>query len=194
MMKKNTKLKQIKICTWNICLGILHKMYLVKRFIKENDIDILCIQEAEIKAEDNVDLIHIPGFNLEMENTSENFKIRTITYIREGIVYERMNQFEKENAHVICIKLVHENVGLASLYRTYKLTHMTSHKTAFEEQVGILRRFLNTGANNIIMGDFNLDFKRRNDTNYHLRQLYEEMIVLEQEHQLMQLIDFTTWR
>ena len=194
MKGKNTKLKQIKICTWNICLGILHKMYLVKKFIEENDIDILCIQEAEMKAEDNMDLIHIPGFNLELENTSENFKIRTLTYIREGIVYERMNQFEKENAHVICIKLVKENINLASLYRTYKLTHLTSHKTAFEEQVGILGRFLNTGANNIIVGDFNLDFKKRNDTSYHLRQLYEEMIALEQEHQLMQLIDFTTWR
>jgi len=160
MKGKNTKLKQIKICTWNICLGILHKMYLVKKFIKENDIDILCIQEAELKAEDNMDLIHIPGFNLETENTSENFKIRTLTYIREGIVYERMNQFEKENAHVICIKLVKENINLASLYRTYKLTHLTNHKTAFEEQVGILGRFLNTGANNIIVGDFNLEHHR----------------------------------
>ena len=137
-MKNNNNTKQIKICTWNICLGILHKMYLVKTFILEHNIDILCIQEAEVKMEDNIDLIHIQGFSLEIEKTSGNFSRRSLLYIREEITYERMVRLEREDAHVICIKLLHNNIGVASMYRTYKLTHMTNYKTALEEQIGIL--------------------------------------------------------
>jgi exonuclease III len=194
MTENNIKTKQIKICTWNVCLGIFHKLQFVKTAIEENDIDILCIQEAEVKVEDNVNLLQIQGFSLEIEKTSTTFSRRTIMYIKNHISYERMSHLEKEDAHVICVKLQKYNICLASVYRTYKLTHKASHKEAIEEQIGILGALLDTGADTLIVGDFNLDYRKRNDVSYHLRHLYEEWITFEQEHQLLQMVDFATWQ
>ena len=38
----------MKIATWNVCLGLTTKKEIVSRTIVEEDIDICCIQEAEI--------------------------------------------------------------------------------------------------------------------------------------------------
>ena len=118
-MRNNTKTKQIKICTWNVCLGILHKIHLVKEFVLENNIDILCIQEAEVKTEDNMELFRIHGYSLEIEKTSEVYTKRSVMYIKDGINYQRLTANEKENAHVICIRLFGCNLNLASIYQTY---------------------------------------------------------------------------
>ena len=50
----------------------------MKKFVLENDINILCIQEAEVKANDNKELIRIQGFSMEVEKTSENFTKRSV--------------------------------------------------------------------------------------------------------------------
>ena len=101
-MKKNIVLKQIKIYTWNVCLGILHKIHLVKKSVSENDIDILCIQEAEVKANDNEELILIQGFSMEVEKTSENFTKRSVMNIKDGINYKRLSNNEKECTCEMC--------------------------------------------------------------------------------------------
>jgi exonuclease III len=113
MTENNFRTKQIKICTWNVCLGIFHKMHFVKTAIKENEIDILCIQEAEVKVEDNVNLLQIQGFSLEIEKTSSTFSRRTIMYIKDSVSYERLSHLEKEDAHIICVKLLKYNISLA---------------------------------------------------------------------------------
>ncbi len=115
-------------------------------------------------------------------------------YIKDHISYERMSHLEKEDAHVICVKLQKYNICLASIYQTYKLTHKASNKEAIEEQIGILGALLDTGADTLIVGDFNLDYRKRNDVSYHLRHLYEEWITFEQEHRLLQMVDFATWQ
>jgi hypothetical protein len=125
----------------------------------------------------------------------KNFKfLETLIYIRESINYERMSQFEKEDAHVICIKIPAENMCLASIYRTYKLTHKNSHLAAIEEQISVLNHFMLLGMDIIIMGDVNLDYKKKNDYSYHLRRIYDEWTKFEQDHQLVQTVDFVTWR
>jgi len=163
-MNKNTETKQIKICTWNVCLGILHKIQLIKEFVLEKEIDVLCIQEAEIKMDDDISLLGIQGFSLELEKTSQMYSRRTLIYIRESMNYERMSQFEKEDAHVICIKIPAENMCLASIYRTYKLTHKNSHLVAIEEQIFVLNQFMSLGMDIIIMGMSILTTKRKTTT------------------------------
>ena len=40
---------QIKIASWNLCLGLANKKDYVASMIKENKIDICCVQEIDIK-------------------------------------------------------------------------------------------------------------------------------------------------
>ena len=57
--------KQLRICTWNVCLGLKYKLNYVKELLLKNSIDILCIQEAEIRADDNISVLEIPEYNIE---------------------------------------------------------------------------------------------------------------------------------
>jgi exonuclease III len=41
-------MSNIKIATWNLCLGLGSKKDLVQKYILENNIDICCVQETEI--------------------------------------------------------------------------------------------------------------------------------------------------
>ena len=70
---------------------------------------------------------------------------------------------EKEESHIILIKMLEKRFGLASIYRTYKLTHKTSYEDALTEQMSIISSFASEQENLIIVGDLNLDFNRRSD-------------------------------
>jgi hypothetical protein len=113
-------------------------------------------------------------------------------YIRSNISYERRITLEKEEAHIILIAL-ECGVGLAAIYRTYKLTHQQTHTQAFGEQIDVLRAFHNDHEECIIVGDMNLDYNKCNTASYHHRCLYDAWISFEEETQLVQLVDFNTW-
>jgi hypothetical protein len=183
--------KQLRICTWNVCLGLKYKLNYVKELLLKNAIDILCIQEAEIRADDNISVLEIPEYNIELENVTGLNTIRTVVYIRSSIHYRRHHDLEKSNTHIILMTC--QDLGIASLYRTYKLTENNSHQAAFEEQMGVLSPFFALHKNYITLGDFNLDENRRDENSYHHAQLYSKWKEFEDDHQLVQLVNFNTW-
>ena len=118
-------------------------------------------------------------------------------YIKNSVKYTRQIQTEKPGSHIILLKIECDSrvVCLASIYRTYKLTGHESHLQAFQEQIGILQTFMdsNRGKNCIIMGDMNLDERRRSDRSYHLHHLYQKWDDFEREKSLIQMVKFSTW-
>ena len=114
--------RNISLCTWNVCLGARCKLSIIKDLLYDNKIDVLCVQESEIKSEENLDDYQITNYSLEAEIVSAGFKIRTVMYIKSDISYQRINQLEKADSHQIVIKLLKANVVVTSLYRTYQLT------------------------------------------------------------------------
>ena len=71
----------LKIATLNLCLGLKNKKDLIKSLLRQNEIDILCMQETEIENGFNIELLRIPGFILELESnqhkvTSGLFRIK----------------------------------------------------------------------------------------------------------------------
>ncbi len=101
--------------------------------------------------------------------------------------------FKSPESHIIIITLEDSGVGIASVYRTYKLTHKPSHNLALEEQISILTKFTSGHSSNIILGDFNLDYNKRNDPRYHHRILFNKMIEFEDQNDLLQMVKFNTW-
>ena len=73
---------ELKIATFNVCLGLMNKFLHVDNILVENKIDILCLQEVEIPANVAVKNLSISGFNIELETNSE--KSRTCIYISES--------------------------------------------------------------------------------------------------------------
>ena len=95
---------------------------------------------------------------------------------------------------MICIKIQAKNMFLASIYQTYKLTHKDNTLAAIEEQVSVLNNVMSMRMDTLILGDINLDYKKKNDNSYHLKRIYNKWAKFEQEHQLVQMVDFVTWQ
>ena len=73
----------IKIATLNLCLGLKNKKLLVKKLLEENDIDILCMQETEVKKDIDHKELNISKFLLELESNTK--KSRVGVYISKTI-------------------------------------------------------------------------------------------------------------
>ena len=56
-----------KIGTLNLCLGLKNKIESIKRIIKDNEIDICCLQETEIEHDFPVNILSFKGYNYESE-------------------------------------------------------------------------------------------------------------------------------
>ena len=97
-------------------------------------------------------------------------------------------------SHIILLSLTKKGFGLASIYRTYKLTHKSTYEDALEEQILVLESFKTVQENVIITGEIHFDYNKRTDPSYHLRRLYDKWISLEEVFQLVQLVDSTMQR
>ena len=97
----------LRFATLNLCLGIKYKKELVKDLLLKNKIDILAVQEIEVEADFNLDLLSIPGYSFEAENN--NVKCRVGMYISNSIKYMRCVNLEGLNNHLVVIDV--KNVG-----------------------------------------------------------------------------------
>ena len=80
----------LKFATLNLCLGLKYKKDLVKDLLLKNKIEILSVQETEIEADFNCDLLTIPGYTFEYENN--DIKCRVGMHISNSL---NMLWFEK---------------------------------------------------------------------------------------------------
>ena len=75
----------VKIATINLCLGLKNKKDLVKIALLEHNIDILCMQETEIPADFDEELIQIPGFELELEVNATKQRVGMYFFFGGGL-------------------------------------------------------------------------------------------------------------
>jgi mRNA deadenylase 3'-5' endonuclease subunit Ccr4 len=54
--------------------------------MRKNNIDIICLQEVELSQDDDLSLLEINGYTMEVERSSG--KRRSMIYIRNTIQYE----------------------------------------------------------------------------------------------------------
>ena len=148
----------MKIGTLNLCLGLRNKKEEVKQIIKENKIDILCIQETELDSDFPVEILTFSGYALEVEKNSS--KIRSAIYIKDTISYKRRVDLEHENTHIVIID-INDRIKsrIINIYRAFNPPMGLTQKSLFTKQIETLQNASNT--NTIIMGDFNLDYNKK---------------------------------
>ena len=73
----------------------------MKELLLKNKIDILAVQEIEVEADFNYDLLSIPGYSFEVRNNS--VKCRVGIYIRNSVKYMRCVNLEALNNHLVVI-------------------------------------------------------------------------------------------
>ena len=82
---------------------------------------------------------------------------------------------------------------MVGLYRQFKLIKNRSQLTEFNIQLKQITDFLKENQQKVILGDFNLDFYKRDQNNYAQRRLYDELIEVAFAFDLVQLIREITW-
>jgi len=149
--------QQMRLATWNCCSGLSTKTDFLKDFLKLHKIDIICLQETELKERDEEsDYFNINNYLFEPSLCKPNS--RTCIYVKNDLIYERIVKFYNDNLEIITLRF--SDFVLISYYRTFKIPENYSHYTHFKKAVEIfekiLFKFKNT--NIIIMSDFNLDY------------------------------------
>ena len=83
---------ELKIATLNLCLGLANKKDTIKRLILENSIDILCVQEVELKKNYQKYILSFRNYRLEVDTNTK--KSRTGIYISNNVDYMRRTDLE----------------------------------------------------------------------------------------------------
>ena len=75
----------IKIATWNLCLGLASKKELVKHYILESNIAVCCLQETEQDTNINEDLLTFPAYLVEVEQNDVKKRVAIISTTGGGM-------------------------------------------------------------------------------------------------------------
>ena len=172
-------------------------MYLkdyVARSIRENDIDICSIQECEVEKDYDSSILAFRGYNIEMENNCD--RARVCMFIKQDINYKRRSDLEGMNLHLVIVDIeAKKKYRLINVYRSFQNQIGFTQRQRFSEQILKIKIASETPSDTlvVIMGDFNLDEKRKNEDNYRNHEMYELLNESFDALELIQLIKFPTW-
>ena len=108
-------------------------------------------------------------------------KRRVGVYVRNTIVYKRRNDLETKNLHTIIIDVATEKpMRIIAIYRTFNPQDLTTPRENFGRQLQNINT--NTTNSTILIGDFNLDERKRFQLDYGQRRLFEDFEELVGHH------------
>jgi hypothetical protein len=93
----------LRIATWNLCLGISNKRDYIRSILIQEKIDILNMQETELDPQTDSCALDIRRYRLELE--INEYKIRTRIYISNKLKCTRKADLELANCHIIVLDL-----------------------------------------------------------------------------------------
>ena len=185
----------VNIASWNVCLGLKRKKEYVKSMIIRENIDICCIQECEIKPDFPDNILTFRNFNLEVETNL--VKSRCCIYIRDSISYIRRKDLEGKDNNLVIITVNLESLKylIINVYRSFSTQGGVPPDVRFATQVGIINKTIKDNPELIpmVVGDFNLNYKLINNTQYHLKNIFDRLNATMDECNMLQIVNFPTW-
>ena len=149
---------QLKVASWNVCLGLSNKKDFVEYEIKKEKIDICCLQECEVPVNLDEKMLTFNDYNLELEDNI--YKKRTGIYINNKISYTRRNDLETKNSNIVIIDVSDlREYRIINVYRSFVTYDNDRPIDKFQNQLSIISNALKESPAKIpiILGDFNLE-------------------------------------
>jgi len=176
----------MKIISQNFCLGLPNKIDMAIKWITHHKPNVFIIQEAEITHSTNQNLLEIKNYQFTSTLNENKPKARLAIYTLSE------DNFKIEcctNSETIHISSSREDIF--AVYRPFKTLLTTS------EYINIIISFIKSRISSnkeiIIVGDFNLDYSRRNDPNYSNFSALQAWLTYMDEINLAQRIHNITW-
>ena len=114
---RNQHGNNLKIATWNLCLGLANKKDIVTEYLKTSDISVCCLQETEVSNNFPTNILNCNNYTLELECSDD--KQRTGIYIKNTVQYTRRIDLKEKNCHIVIV-----DINLSS---TIRIINMYSH-------------------------------------------------------------------
>jgi exonuclease III len=166
------------------------KKNVVKELIKEENIDILCLQETELDSNLNHDLLSFPQYCFESE--INDYRSRVGIYIRDNINYIRRTDLEGANNHIVILDVESKRkLRLITIYRPFNPRDGVQPRQFFENQLNLINQALTN--NTIIMGDFNLDWNKKDMQSYQFNSYFDLLDEKILNSNLIQIVENPTW-
>ena len=180
-----------KIATLNLCLGLKNKKLMIEEIIKQENIDVFCLQEVEIEHSFNKNLLDLRGFAFELENNS--LKARVGIYVKNSIKYVRRMDLEGIDSHLVIIDIscLVKTIRIINIYRTFTPQGGVSARAKFRTQLEVIKMAMTNDT--ILLGDFNMDYSKQYDMQYAHRNLFSDFDEVMSDEFLVQLVKFETW-
>jgi len=150
----------LKLATWNICLGMFHKVDIIKQTIYRENLDLLLLNETEINESHDTQYLKIPEYDLVTPLNKTNTRIAA--YIRSDKNYKILCS----NVKLDTISIQIEEIKILGIYRAYKLPNHDNYTDQMSELI------LEVNTHDIVMGDLNLDSNKRNINTYRYSNIY----------------------
>ena len=166
--------EEIKLATWNLCLGLPNKKDYVSHILTHELIDICALQECEVDPLIEEKYLSLKDYKIELE--VNDVKKRTGIYIHNRIMYERRKDLEEPNLHLVIIDVnCTTKLRIISVYRSFSTISNITPAEQFKLQIDTIKRSLQTCINRtpIIMGDFNLNYNKIYNPTYSFKTLFE---------------------
>jgi endonuclease/exonuclease/phosphatase family metal-dependent hydrolase len=171
-------------------LGTKNKKETIKRMVCDKNIDVFCMQEIELENWNNADLQSFPNYQL--ENESNMIKSRVCVYKSNHLKYVRRTDLEGVNAHLVIVDIkVSVGLRIINIFRCFNPQEGITPKEKFLIQLNLIKSAIT--QHTILLGDFNMDYSKRFDVGYRLRDLFGSFDELLGDVGLMQLVNFPTW-
>ena len=135
--KMNENIRNIKIGTWNLCLGLKNKKDYVSKIINQHNVDIMSLQETDIEQNYPINILSFKGYDYLNENNTS--KARTGMYIKASLPYLRRDDLEKKDCGIIIVDLqLTKKYRVIGLYRTFNPNDQTTEFNYFKNQMEII--------------------------------------------------------
>ena len=168
-----------------------NKKDIVYDTLRHEEVEICGLQEVNLKKDYPVNLIASKDYKIEIEK--HKHLARTAIVIKNNIEYVRREDLETEDTSVVIIDTKTVNAyRIINVYRNFAPPDNQSQKDHFAAQLLVIKNALRelNGINPILIGDFNLDEKKKYSTDYRNKHLFEQLNVLTDELHLILLTRF----
>ena len=152
----------------------------------------LGVSEANLHQDTDMALVQIPGYTLLTAATMANPRLRmsrVVVYLGEGVVGKVREDLMSEEFSSVWVELSvpgnARKILVANIYRDHQWMHQGSDKSSKSDEAVMARwkiylaqwkRALETGAEVITMGDYNLDSSRLDSSPAHQQPMVDALV------------------
>jgi len=184
-MKNNSK-----YATWNCAGGMRNKKEHIEQYLLDYDLDVLFINESEIKSETNMDILKIKNYRLDLPfEPKPDHRCRVCAYVKSARDISQV--FDDKVVEQDMIILKNKEEIIVGLYRQFKVIEGSRER---QDSIFLnnLTRLATKHKNLIICGDFNFDYNKIHDQTYRNYKLASKIDLWSIEQSMTQIVKENT--